>query len=113
MDTPHPMLGCTLIARAALAATLVCAPRCGELAQRRRGRRWRAHHFHLHQKIYINGVLRWTINNSTKSPVSQRSEFIILSSEVSNGSWAGTVPAAGYGGFSHGAWISVLNKVVP
>jgi beta-glucanase (GH16 family)/regulation of enolase protein 1 (concanavalin A-like superfamily) len=50
------------------------------------------------QKFYINGVLRWTLNNNiTNSPVSQRSEFIILSSEVDNGSWAGAVPAAGYG----------------
>jgi beta-glucanase (GH16 family) len=52
------------------------------------------------QKFYINGVLRWTINNNaTNSPVSQRSEFIILSSEVDDTSttWAGSIPAAGYG----------------
>ena len=50
------------------------------------------------QKFYIDGVLRWTINNNAaNSPVSQRSEFIILSSEVDNASWAGAVPAAGYG----------------
>ncbi|MCU0749224.1 MAG: family 16 glycosylhydrolase [Akkermansiaceae bacterium] len=50
------------------------------------------------QKFYINGVLRWTINNNAaNSPVSQRSEFIILSSEVSNGGWSGNVPAGGYG----------------
>ena len=49
------------------------------------------------QKFYINGILRWTINNATFSPVSQRSEFIILSSEVENGGWAGNVPAGGYG----------------
>ncbi len=49
------------------------------------------------QKFYIDGVLRWTINNATTSPVSQRSEFIILSSEVENGGWSSTVPAGGYG----------------
>ena len=52
------------------------------------------------QKFYIDGVLRWTINNNAaNSPVSQRSEFIILSSEVDDTSttWAGSIPAAGYG----------------
>ncbi len=50
------------------------------------------------QKFYINGVLRWTINNNaTNSPVSQRSEFIILSSEVEDGGWSSAVPAGGYG----------------
>jgi beta-glucanase (GH16 family)/regulation of enolase protein 1 (concanavalin A-like superfamily) len=52
------------------------------------------------QKFYIDGVLRWTINNNAaNSPVSQRSEFIILSSEVDDSSttWAGAIPAAGYG----------------
>ncbi len=50
------------------------------------------------QKFYINGSLRWTINNNAaNSPVSQRSEFIILSSEVENGGWSSAVPAGGYG----------------
>ena len=50
------------------------------------------------QKFYINGSLRWTINNNAaNSPVSQRSEFIILSSEVENGGWSGAVPVGGYG----------------
>jgi regulation of enolase protein 1 (concanavalin A-like superfamily) len=50
------------------------------------------------QKFYIDGVLRWTINNDpTNSPVSQRSEFIILSSEVEDGGWSAAVPAGGYG----------------
>jgi beta-glucanase (GH16 family)/regulation of enolase protein 1 (concanavalin A-like superfamily) len=52
------------------------------------------------QKFYIDGVLHWTINNNAaNSPVSQRSEFIILSSEVddSGTTWAGPIPAAGYG----------------
>jgi beta-glucanase (GH16 family)/regulation of enolase protein 1 (concanavalin A-like superfamily) len=50
------------------------------------------------QKFYINGILRWTINNNAaNSPVSQRSEFIILSSEVEDGGWSSTVPVGGYG----------------
>ncbi len=51
------------------------------------------------QKFYIDGVLRWTVNDASNSPVSQRSEFLILSSEVDDTSttWAGTIPAAGYG----------------
>lgn len=49
------------------------------------------------QKFYIDGTLRWTINDGSNSPVSQRSEFIILSSEVENGGWSGSVPAGGYG----------------
>jgi len=48
-------------------------------------------------KFYIDGTLRWTVNNASFSPVSQRSEFIILSSEVDNGSWAGSIPTNGYG----------------
>lgn len=51
------------------------------------------------QKFYIDGVLRWTVENGANSPVSQRSEFIILSSEVDQTSttWAGAIPSAGYG----------------
>ncbi len=51
------------------------------------------------QRFYIDGTLKWTVTDATASPVSQRSEFIILSSEVDDTSttWAGTIPAAGYG----------------
>jgi beta-glucanase (GH16 family)/regulation of enolase protein 1 (concanavalin A-like superfamily) len=49
------------------------------------------------QKFYIDGTLRWTINNAANTPVSQRSEFIILSSEVENGGWSSAVPGGGYG----------------
>jgi beta-glucanase (GH16 family)/regulation of enolase protein 1 (concanavalin A-like superfamily) len=47
------------------------------------------------QRFYIDGVLRWTQTTA----VSQRSEFVILSSEVDDTStnWAGSIPAAGYG----------------
>ena len=48
-------------------------------------------------KFYINGILRWTVNHGVNSPVSQRSEFIILSSEVSDGGWSSAVPVGGYG----------------
>ncbi len=51
------------------------------------------------QKFYIDGVLRWTVNDGGSSPVSQRGEFLILSSEVDDTSttWAGQIPAGGYG----------------
>lgn len=52
------------------------------------------------QKFYIDGVLRWTINNGSNSPVSNRSEYIWLSSEVQSDAevdWAGPIPAEGYG----------------
>ena len=51
------------------------------------------------QRFYIDGVLKWTVTDATSSPVSQRSQFLILSSEVDDTSttWAGTIPAAGYG----------------
>jgi len=51
------------------------------------------------QKFYVDGVLRWTVNDSSNSPVSQRTEFLILSSEVDDTStdWAGAIPAGGYG----------------
>jgi beta-glucanase (GH16 family) len=52
------------------------------------------------QKFYINGVLRWTLNNASNAVVSNRSEYIWLSSEVENSAsvdWAGPIPAGGYG----------------
>lgn len=47
-------------------------------------------------KFYVDGNLTWTYTTN----ISQRSEFIILSSEVRNGtvgSWAGPIVANGYG----------------
>ncbi len=47
-------------------------------------------------KMYVDGQLTWTYTAN----ISQRSEFIILSSEVKNwaaGSWAGPIPVGGYG----------------
>ncbi len=52
------------------------------------------------QKFYIDGVLRWTVDNSASSPVSNRSEYIWLSSEVEDSAsvdWAGPIPVGGYG----------------
>lgn len=43
--------------------------------------------------FYCDGQL---VYNAT-TPISQRSEYIILSTEVKNGSWAGSIPASGYG----------------
>ncbi len=51
------------------------------------------------QRFYIDGVLKWTVTDATSSPVSRRTEFLILSSEVDDTTttWAGAKPAAGYG----------------
>jgi autotransporter-associated beta strand protein len=45
--------------------------------------------------FYYDDVLEWTASSPT--PVSQRSEFLLLSSEVQDGSWAGYIPPGGYG----------------
>jgi beta-glucanase (GH16 family) len=44
-------------------------------------------------EFYYDDALIWTV----ASPVSERSEYLILSSEVEDGTWAGDVPAGGYG----------------
>ena len=46
-------------------------------------------------QFYYDDVLVWTASPST--PVSHRSEFLLLSSEIQNGSWAGNIPPGGYG----------------
>ena len=43
--------------------------------------------------FYFDDTLIWSVNQS----VSRRSEYMILSSEVRDGNWAGSVPAGGYG----------------
>jgi hypothetical protein len=68
--------------------------------------------FHLHalewtpdsQKFYYDGVALFSVANSTAldpqapaAAVSQTAEYLVLSSEVSNANWAGTVPVGGYG----------------
>jgi autotransporter-associated beta strand protein len=42
----------------------------------------------------IDGASKWT---GGSSPVSRSTEWMILSSEVQDGSWAGSIPAGGYG----------------
>jgi beta-glucanase (GH16 family)/regulation of enolase protein 1 (concanavalin A-like superfamily) len=44
-------------------------------------------------QFYIDGIQIW----STTQAVSQRSEYIFLTSEVQNHSWAGNIPSGGYG----------------
>jgi beta-glucanase (GH16 family) len=44
-------------------------------------------------QFYIDGIQIW----STSRAVSQRSEYIFLTSEVQNHSWAGNIPSGGYG----------------
>lgn len=47
-------------------------------------------------KFFIDGQLAWV----TDSPISLIPEYIILSSEIQNNSWAGTIPPGGYGDFN-------------
>ena len=56
------------------------------------------------QNYYYDGVLVWGATNSSvknpvppDAPVSQRSQYLILSSEVRNNHWAGDIPVGGYG----------------
>ncbi|CAN5569227.1 hypothetical protein BH09VER1_BH09VER1_30990 [soil metagenome] len=56
------------------------------------------------QKFYIDGTYLYTITNSTNTdpvpplaPISHISEFFYLSTEILTGSWAGNIPAGGYG----------------
>lgn len=43
--------------------------------------------------FYVDGTQSW----SSTSGISQRSEYLILSSEVRNNNWAGVIPTGGYG----------------
>ena len=44
-------------------------------------------------KFYVDGRVTWTVNQ----PISQSPEFLILSSEIHDASWAGYIPKEGYG----------------
>jgi beta-glucanase (GH16 family) len=44
-------------------------------------------------EYYFDDMLVWTVT----APISRRSEYLILSSEVETGAWAGTIPVGGYG----------------
>lgn len=47
-------------------------------------------------EFYFDDTLLWTVTQA----VSHRTEYMILSSEVRDGNWAGNVPAGGYGSFA-------------
>jgi beta-glucanase (GH16 family) len=64
-----------------------------------------------YQKYSYDGVVIWTVNNSTTSPVSHRSEYFILSSEVHGASWAGTIPANGYGSLTGSTTKMIVDYV--
>ncbi len=57
--------------------------------------------------FYIDGVQRW----STTQGMSHRSEFIYLTSEVQNNSWAGPIPTGGYGSLSTSTTKMVVDWV--
>ena len=47
-------------------------------------------------EYYFDDTLLWTVTQA----VSRRTQYMILSSEVRDGNWAGNVPAGGYGSFA-------------
>lgn len=56
------------------------------------------------QNFYYDGILVWGVTNASaqdpiapQAPVSQRSQYLILSSEVRDNNWAGDIPVGGYG----------------
>jgi len=62
--------------------------------------------------FYLDGVRQW----SARSGVSHTAEFIRLTCEVQNGSWAGMIPVVGYGPLSKSRtrmevdWVRVWQK---
>src|SRR6218665_576511 len=61
-------------------------------------------------KFYVDGELTWTYSDN----VSQRSEFIIFSTEVRNhasGSWAGPIPQNGYGSLADAVTVMKVDYV--
>lgn len=58
-------------------------------------------------KIYIDDVLAWTVT----TPISQRGEYIILSSEIQHNSWAGQIPSGGYGSFDDSQVDMIIDYV--
>jgi beta-glucanase (GH16 family) len=57
-------------------------------------------------RFFVDGKHTWTT-----TPVSKRPEYIILSSEVSDNSWAGVIPADGYGSLQSGKTKMVVDYV--
>lgn len=58
-------------------------------------------------KFFVDGKLTWTY----KDNVSQRGEYIILSTEIQNDFWTGKIPAAGYGKKGEGKTIMKVDYV--
>ena len=58
-------------------------------------------------KVYIDGTPRW----GTLEGVSQRSEYVIFSSEVEDDSWAGHIPAGGYGSLAESTTRMLVDYV--
>jgi len=60
--------------------------------------------FHLYAVEWTPSIYRFLVDGvetwSTSAAMSQRSEYLILSSEVRNANWAGTIPVGGYGDLS-------------
>ncbi|MGQ7944300.1 Ig-like domain-containing protein [Flavobacterium sp. WC2509] len=50
-------------------------------------------------KFYVDGNLTWTYTAN----ISQTPEFMILSTEIEDGSWAGNIPLGGYGAQGQGS----------
>jgi beta-glucanase (GH16 family) len=44
-------------------------------------------------RFYVDGKVAWTVDG----PISKAPEFLILSSEIKDRDWAGTIPAGGFG----------------
>lgn len=65
-------------------------------------------------QFYLDGVQVW----STSQAISKRSEFIYLTSEVENNSWAGPIPTGGYGSLTTSTtkmtvdWVRVWQRPV-
>ncbi len=66
-------------------------------------------------EYYFDDALLWTVTQA----VSERSEYMILSSEVNNGGFGGFVPAGGYGSFASSVtnmqvdYVRVYEAVTP
>jgi len=56
---------------------------------------------------YVDGIQVWTTNQA----VSHRSEYMLLTSEVENNSWAGHIPTGGYGSLATSTTKMTVNWV--
>ncbi len=58
-------------------------------------------------KFFVDGKLTWTVETAA----SNAKEFVILSSEVKNGAWAGAIPKTGYGSRDESGMKMVVDYV--